>query len=218
MSTTMALPPPPMARKVSCCSAVQSPSRVEEGFLPSDFVVTPYTVLCGRGRDCFESVGNRRFRILVQCQLGRYSLAETKAAKSRVVTDVVDAIRNAGGAFVKGKKGCWYEVGDAVAREKVGSLIRDFLFTRYRSSSKSKIARRQHRRNSLRSGQVESSNMDLDYVVPDYGEGWQDDEDDDALSLTSAASLVKSGCIGFRERRVSLEGPMSLIGCAMLSV
>jgi hypothetical protein len=193
---------------------------VKEGFLPSDFVVTPYTVLCGRGKDCFDSVGNRRFRILVQCQLGRYALAETKSAKSRIVSDIVELIRDSGGAFVKEKEGRWYEVGDVVAREKVGSLIRDFLFTRYRSASKCKVARRQHLRNSLRCSPGKSSLVEDDedpYDGEDCQNDDDDDDDDDALSLTSAVSLVKSGCVSFRERQVSLDGPISLIGCTILS-
>jgi hypothetical protein len=210
-----------MVRKVSCCSTMTiSSSRVEEGPLPSDFEVTPYTVLCGRGKMCFESIGNRRFRILVQCQLTRYSMAETKGEKTRIVSEIVDVVRRAGGAFVKGKEGCWYEVGDVVAREKVGALFRDFLFTRYRSSSKCKVARRQHLRGSRRRSQAQRVPEDEDdescYFDGNYDE--DDDDDDDALSLTSATSLLHSGCHGFRERRVSFEGRLALLGSTIVSV
>jgi hypothetical protein len=215
--------PGPMVRKVSCCSTIMS-SRVEEGFLPPDFEVTPYTVMCGRGKMCFESVGNRRFRILVQCHLNRYSMAETKGEKTRIVSDIVDVVRRAGGAFVKEKEGCWYEVGDVVAREKVGALFRDFLFTRYRSSSKCKVARRQQiRGSSRRSGQAKRVPVDEDDDESCNFDGSYNDDDDhdddyDALSLTSATSLLKSGCHGFRERRVSFEGRLSLLGTTIISV
>jgi hypothetical protein len=210
--------PGPMVRKVSCCSIMSS--RVEEGFLPPDFEVTPYTVMCGRGKMCFESVGNRRFRILVQCHLTRYSVAETKGEKTRIVSDIVDMVRQAGGAFVKGKEGCWYEVGDVVAREKVGALFRDFLFTRYRSSSKCKVARRQQLRGSRRSSQAKRVPVDEDDESCNFDGSYEDDDDDDddALSLTSATSLLKSGCHGFRERRVSFEGRLALLGTTIISV
>lgn len=210
---------PPLVRKVSCCSYVST--RVEEGLLPSDFVVSPYTVLCGRGKECFESVGNRRFRVLVQCQLHRYSQADSKRAKSQIVSEIVEMVRSAGGAFVKEKQGCWYEVGDVVAREKVGALFRDCLFTRYRSASKCKVARRKQIRNSQRFSLDKSQ---LSKLMED-DEHWYDGNDfehddpyDDAFSITSAASLVKSGCISFRERRVSLEGNTSVIGSALFAI
>jgi hypothetical protein len=61
-------------------------------------------------------------------------------------------VRNAcpeGGAFVKhAKNGLWYEVDDAVAREKVGYAFRDLLYHRYRSSSKSKVTRRHNEQQS----------------------------------------------------------------------
>lgn len=55
-------------------------------------------------------------------------------------------VRQAEGNFCRFQKGCWYEVGDSIAREKVGAMLRDFLHTQYRSSTKSKIARRRERR------------------------------------------------------------------------
>jgi hypothetical protein len=69
----------------------------------------------------------------------RYSRAGTKAAKSAIVSEIIDVIRKADGNFCKFKKGAWIEVGDHHAREKVSALLRDLLHTQYRSSAKAKV-------------------------------------------------------------------------------
>jgi hypothetical protein len=112
--------------------------------LPLDFKPASYTVIVGRGREPKENIGNKRLRVLAANCLPKYSNATDKRTKTRIVSSLVSMVRDApGGAFVKhGKDGRWYEVNDAVAREKVGYTFRDLLSDRYRSSSKSKVARR----------------------------------------------------------------------------
>ena len=79
--------------------------------------------------------------------LERYNAATTKQEKSRIVSDIVDTIRQASpdGGFVKldPLTGSWREVGDHLAREKVGQTLRDSLHTKYSSSTKAKKERRQ---------------------------------------------------------------------------
>ncbi|GKY90636.1 hypothetical protein MPSEU_000037100 [Mayamaea pseudoterrestris] len=135
------------AMSETCTSSKMPKTRLADDFQPNN-----YTVLCGRGKEFFNYVGNRRFRILVDMHLERYSLAETKTDKTRIVIEIVEQIRHAGGGFCKQDKvGDWYDVGDAVAREKVGALFRDCLFNMYKSSSKAKTAvRRQRRRCNAR--------------------------------------------------------------------
>lgn len=136
---------------------------VRKSLLGSDFVPSNYTVLCGRGKDCFNFVGNRRFRIIVDMNLERYALAPTKSEKTQIVTDIVELVRMAGGCFAKKEDGVWLEVGDAVAREKVGALLRDCLHQQYRSSSKAKTARRQAQK--LKIPQSPANGSDDDYSV-----------------------------------------------------
>lgn len=80
----------------------------------------------------------------------KYSRADTKAAKSVIVFEIITAIRQAGGNFCKHKRGLWFEVGDKYAREKVSALLRDLLHSQYRSSNKSKTALRKARKQSLK--------------------------------------------------------------------
>ena len=88
----------------------------------------PNDVICARGKRAFNHPGNRRFRNMVESYMERYSMAATKLEKSMLVSQIVDGVRHADppGGFLRESEdevtGCsrWYEVGDAVAREKVG--------------------------------------------------------------------------------------------------
>jgi hypothetical protein len=105
--------------------------------------LSDYSVVCGRGNGIYNSnhVGNRRFRSLASMFIERYSQANTRMAKSAIISEITVVIRQAGGNFCKYKKGVWLEVGDLHAREKVGALLRDLLHTQYRSSTKAKVGR-----------------------------------------------------------------------------
>jgi hypothetical protein len=123
-----------------------SSSKSEETRLPDDFEPNNYTVLCGRGKKFTESIGNRRLRIIVSMYLERYDKATCKIGKSVVVSIVIDIIQEAGGLFCRRENDTWWEIGPSAAREKVGALFRDFLHTKYRSSTKSKIIQRRRKR------------------------------------------------------------------------
>jgi hypothetical protein len=130
----------------------KSQPDVEVDFQPSDF-----SVVCGRGRDSFNHIGNRRFRILASMFIERYSRANSKAAKTVIVSEIIEVIRQADGNFCKYKKGKWFEVADHHAREKVSALLRDLLHTQYRSSAKAKIARRKTAKSESRKQTKQSS-------------------------------------------------------------
>jgi hypothetical protein len=89
---------------------------VKRSPLPDDFYPGNYCVICGRGKDCFNAVGNRRFRVIVSMFLERYSKTGTKTQKSRIVSEVVDVVRSSGGVFCKLEKGRWWDIGDITAR------------------------------------------------------------------------------------------------------
>lgn len=85
---------------------------------------------CGRtGKQSFNSIGNRRFRLLITMYLERYRQARSKLDKSLVVIAIVDTIRSCGGGFVKQdrKTKKWIEIGDQLARDKVGHSLRDTM-------------------------------------------------------------------------------------------
>jgi hypothetical protein len=114
--------------------------------LPSNFEPGPDDVICGRGKKCYNHIGNERFRQRVMTHLEEYSLAKSKLDKSGVLSKVVDEVRqqSPNGGFVKqDEHGAWHEVGDFLAREKTSQSFRDALHERYKSSNLSKKKRRQ---------------------------------------------------------------------------
>jgi hypothetical protein len=113
--------------------------------LPANFIPTESTVICGRGKACTTSIGNRRLKSIVNSFLKPYSVAKNKLERSAIVSSIVGAIKRGGGNFVKCEDGIWWEVDDAFAREKIGCMLRDYLHIQYRSSAKAKLARRKAR-------------------------------------------------------------------------
>ena len=82
----------------------------------------PTDVICARGKRALEHIGNKRYKGLITKHLQVYSDAKTKLDKSLIVNHIIDAVRNASpqGNFIREENGVWVEVGDAVAREKIG--------------------------------------------------------------------------------------------------
>lgn len=114
--------------------------------LPDHFEPGPDDVICGRGKKCYNHVGNERFRLRVLTFLDEYSRAKSKLDKSGVLSKVVEEVRHTSphGGFVKqDTNGIWFEVGDFLAREKTSQAFRDALHDRYKSSNLSKKKRRQ---------------------------------------------------------------------------
>ena len=127
----------------------------DSSVLPLDFSPNNYTVICGRGKVCANAIGNKRLKILASLFVSKYSKARNKEEKTVIVTKimdmVVDACPDERGTFVKHKNGRYYTVHDSLAREKIGAALRELLFTKYKSSSKSKQIARDERRKSVQS-------------------------------------------------------------------
>ena len=109
--------------------------------LPPTFSPGPYDVICAKGKKAKEHFGNKRFRSHILNFLEEYSHAQSKFEKTSIVSAVVDSVRKAcprGGCFVKFENGRWYDIGDSLAREKVGQGFRDLLHDQYKSSTRAK--------------------------------------------------------------------------------
>jgi hypothetical protein len=100
-----------------------------------------------------------------------YSEAASKAAKSAIVSKILEVIRQAGGHFCKYESGAWFDVGDHCAREKVSALLRDLLHTQYRSSAKSKLDR--HQKSVRKQKQEQNQNLQSSHKEVD-GKGKED--------------------------------------------
>jgi hypothetical protein len=122
--------------------------------LGSDFVPGEGHVICGRGKVCTCSPGNKKLRAIIESFAISYDTAAAKEHKSQLVSNIIDLIKR-DGAFVKFEEKTWWEVDDCYAREKIGYLLREVLTNKYRSSSKAKQDRK--RRASLGMGSSSSS-------------------------------------------------------------
>ena len=99
-------------------------SKHAKKLLPEDFIPSDYSVICGRTKFCFDSVGNRRFRVTVRMYIDEYKNASGKAEKSKIVTRIYNLVRESApeGAFVTFCNGRWYECSERISREKIGAL------------------------------------------------------------------------------------------------
>jgi hypothetical protein len=88
----------------------------QQKVLPIGYLLGDNDVYCGRGTLCFYHPGNQRFRKIVSNNLPRYMNATTKTAKSVIIYEIIDYIRD-GGGFVKkdSATGRYLEVGDFLA-------------------------------------------------------------------------------------------------------
>ena len=111
------------------------------------YVPKPYSVIIGRGKLANNAIGNKRLEILATNVLPQYAEAKSRAEKTTIVSSLVRKIYQAGGEFIQiidAQKGYWCHARENVIRDKVGSVLRNMLHDKYRSSVKSKVqARRQ---------------------------------------------------------------------------
>ena len=98
--------------------------------LPINFEPSNYDIICGRGKACYDHIGNRRFRVTADINLHKYMNAASRFEKSLVVNSIVDQIKETSsstcGGFVKKDPltGRWYALGDEPSREKIGHTLR----------------------------------------------------------------------------------------------
>jgi hypothetical protein len=121
--------------KVSKMSVSPIVSKNGRSQLGADYKPTRFSVICGRGKDSYEHVGNHHFRELASMFVARYARASSKADKSEIVSEMVGIIHQADGIFCKFDKGAWCKVGDHYAREKAGALLRDMVHNQQSPSS-----------------------------------------------------------------------------------
>eukprot|EP00980_Cylindrotheca_fusiformis_P015704 scaffold4529_cov121-Cylindrotheca_fusiformis.AAC.8 len=119
--------------------------------LPAEFNPGKWDVICQRGKECFEhgkrrtssaSVGNRRFRTIIEQHLDTYMEVMSRSQKTKIVSTIVRDIRarasQSGGGFVRKDllTRRWLKVSDKLAREKVGQALRDAIKIRRSKGNK----------------------------------------------------------------------------------
>jgi len=142
--------------------------RLHDGKLPEtkrklskEFVPEVDTVVLGKGNIPKTNIGNLKLKGIVMDNLVEYANGERRkkiAVISRIINHVTAANYKTTG-FVKYEDDCWWEMTERDARVKITALFRDCLHDQYRSSSSSKVKRRQELRKS-RSLNAAANNKD----------------------------------------------------------
>mmetsp|Transcript_96794 Transcript_96794/g.144952 ORF Transcript_96794/g.144952 Transcript_96794/m.144952 type:complete len:245 (+) Transcript_96794:178-912(+) len=109
----------------------------------------PYDILCGRCKQAFRNVGNRRFRVTVSMYLDQYLQTTTKKEKGDLIVSIVRYLRDdvgvrflkmtnnnkgGGGGSSRSSKIRYTELGEREAREKVGHALRDLAVSIHHST------------------------------------------------------------------------------------
>ena len=122
---------------------------VNKRLLPLHYQPTANDVLCGKGKQCFNHPGNRRFRAVVNANLQRYQAAPNKLDKTAIVNKIVQKVRKdcKVGGFVRpdNNSNRWFDIGDEAAREKVGQVIRDAMLKQDPDGLQRKLHKRKAR-------------------------------------------------------------------------
>jgi hypothetical protein len=122
--------------------------KTEARLLPISFSPHSYSVICGRGRVRSSTLGNLHLQSVVERHMLEYSQAQSKNEKSSIVSDILEIVRggcpDGRGALIRNKKNRWIELSELDARDKISSVMRNVLHTEYRSSTKSKMAKRKY--------------------------------------------------------------------------
>lgn len=95
-------------------------------------------VLFGRGWPKMSHPGNALFRSTIESRLEEYNTAESKRDKTMIAWSIVCESRDSGARFLReDTSGCWMEVSNEIARQKVSIGFRDIRKARQKSLSKS---------------------------------------------------------------------------------
>jgi len=143
--------------------------------IASEITPTDSTVVIGKGSLPKKAPGNRKLREMVRDRVQEYASANSKIAKSSIVTDIYFAIeescRKEGSLtpFVRYDRNGYSKISETLGREKITSTFRDCLSDRYRSSSKNKVARRRlenQKKAEHKRGLILRSSLSLDQQHP----------------------------------------------------
>eukprot|EP00980_Cylindrotheca_fusiformis_P002644 scaffold620_cov103-Cylindrotheca_fusiformis.AAC.4 len=103
-----------------------------------------WDVICHYGKNTQDHIGNKRFKVCIETHLKTYAGAESRTARSTIINDIIVEIRErskqAGFVRYDAGRNLWYEVGDKIARDKVGQALRDLLRTTRNEAKRNKAS------------------------------------------------------------------------------
>ncbi|KAL3940972.1 MAG: hypothetical protein SGBAC_004580 [Bacillariaceae sp.] len=115
-----------MTDKLQHCRRLEDQRKYERlNNPPRSTIHVPFSqdVILGKGCPFQNHPGNKRVRELVDCFAKRYDKAE-RGDKKEIAQEIVDAIKQSGGYFLKQDGKQWIRVDNKVARKKVSATFR----------------------------------------------------------------------------------------------
>jgi hypothetical protein len=116
--------------------------------LPASYYPSQYSVVVAKG-NMAKTEGNAALRRLCQAHVEAYKAAKNKNSKTSIVTRIFEEVKNSTPdqiGFVKFFEGRWYESSEHGARDIISARFRDCLPDKFKSSNKSKSAKRRSRK------------------------------------------------------------------------
>ena len=99
----------------------------------------PFDVLCGRDKQSYNNVGNRRFRIMISMNLQKYMKCETRTERSKMILGLIYELSQYCGQlrFLKRVKGSntLVQLDYKQSREKIAHALRDAA-SQYRATKR----------------------------------------------------------------------------------
>jgi hypothetical protein len=92
-----------------------------------DTEVRPYDILCGRSKNCFNNIGNRRFRITISMNVKKFDALRSRNERSKFIVALAHTLKHeVGFRFLQNKKGGeQVELTIEEIRAKIGHALRD---------------------------------------------------------------------------------------------
>jgi hypothetical protein len=107
-------------------SSISKETKVMSQSTMDSYSPRPYDILCGRNRNAFNNIGNRRFRITVSMNVEKYGSLRSRYERSKFIASLAQTMKyEAGFRFLKRKGGQQIELSDEEIRAKIGHAIRD---------------------------------------------------------------------------------------------
>jgi hypothetical protein len=92
-----------------------------------DTEIRPYDIMCGRSKNCFNNIGNRRFRITISMNVKKYDAIRSRNERSKFIVAMAHTLKHeVGFRFLRNKKGGeQVELTTEEIRAKIGHALRD---------------------------------------------------------------------------------------------
>ena len=119
-----------------------------------------FDVLCGKDKQAYSHVGNKRFRVIVNINLPRYMACKSRFEKSTMIYSLTEELRSSCGIkFMQrakihnkqnGNDDTLIELDSKKSREKVAHALRDAVIIHYKGGKKKKMKNKKKQKLKLK--------------------------------------------------------------------